>query len=99
MTPEAKLAALLAAAEPPARDFAFEAEVARRVALRRAWLSALAFVPWALIASLLLWAIARTVGPELAEMTRMLAPLAYAVLIAAGAAAGAFWGARSLNAA
>ena len=56
MTPERKLAALFAAEAPPARDFAFQAAVARRIAARRAWMTVVALLPWTIAATALLWA-------------------------------------------
>ena len=37
MTPEDKLNALFAAERPAAPDYGFQAELARRIAVRRAW--------------------------------------------------------------
>ena len=50
MTPEQKLSALFAAEAPPARDYAFEARMAQAIALRRAWMTVAALVPWAVAA-------------------------------------------------
>jgi len=55
MTPEQKLHALLAEAAPPARDPAFEAAVAERIARRRAFASVAAAAPWAVVGASLLW--------------------------------------------
>lgn len=57
MTPEARLQALFAAETPPPRDLAFEAEIARRVAARRAVLRVAALLPLAVALAVLLWAI------------------------------------------
>lgn len=91
MTPEAKLEALLAAAEPPARDYAFEAEVARRVALRRAWLTVFAMIPWAIIGAVLLWGLSRSIGPAVAAAGEALTPVALTLTVAATGVAAALW--------
>lgn len=65
MTPEARLQALFADETPPPRDLAFEAEVARRVAARRAVLRVAALLPLAVAFGVLLWA----VRPYLAGLT------------------------------
>lgn len=97
MTPEAKLEALLGAAQPPARDYAFEAEVARRVALRRAWLTVLALVPWAGVAAVLLWGLSRSIGAALAATGEALTPVALTLAVAASGVAAALWLARRLS--
>lgn len=58
MTPDDKLNRLFAAQTPPRRDLAFEAAVAERIALRRAWATAGALAPWAIAATAILWALA-----------------------------------------
>lgn len=63
MTPEDKLNRLFAAHTPPARDLAFEAAVAERIALRRAWATAGALAPWAIAATAILWALAPLIEP------------------------------------
>ena len=57
MTPEQKLAALFAHEDAPARDLVFMAMAAQRIARRRAVLSVLACLPWALVAAVVLWAL------------------------------------------
>lgn len=58
MTPEQKLSALLAAAsQPEPRGFVFSAELAQRIARRRAIYSLLAMAPVALAAVSVLWAL------------------------------------------
>ena len=57
MTPEEKLELFLAEGAGPGRDVAFSAAVMERVARRRAWLTAAAAAPWALIAAVVLWAL------------------------------------------
>lgn len=63
MTPEEKLQALFAAEALPARDYAFQARIAQRIALRRAWMTVAALVPWAVAAVAILWALIPVVGP------------------------------------
>lgn len=65
MTPEARLQALFAAETPPPRDLGFEAEVARRVAARRAVVRVAALLPLAVAVAVLLWA----VRPYIAGLT------------------------------
>ena len=98
MTPESKLDSLFAADAPPARDYAFEAEVARRVALRRAWLTAAATAPWAIVGTVLVWALVRSLGPALHANAEALAPTAMAVTVAAAGAAAALWLSRRFSA-
>ncbi len=57
MAPEARLQTLFAAETPPPRDLAFEAEVARRVAARRAVVRVAALLPLAVAVAVLLWAV------------------------------------------
>ena len=57
MTPEQKLELFLADGAETGRDVAFAAIVMERVARRRAWLTAAAAAPWALIAAVVLWAL------------------------------------------
>jgi len=63
MTPEQKLQALFAAEAPPARDYAFQARLAQRIALRRAWMTVVALIPWGIAAAAILWALIPVVGP------------------------------------
>lgn len=97
MTPEEKLAALFAAEAPPARDLAFEARVAERVAARRALGRSLAAAPMAVAAAAALWGL----GQAAPEAFAMLRPeLLAGWLTAAGAgAAGLIWLSRRLSAA
>jgi len=98
MTPDAKLESLFAADAPRARDYAFEAEVARRVALRRAWLTAAATMPWAVVGTVLLWALARSVGPALELAAATLLPTALAVAIATAGSGAVLWLSRRFSA-
>ncbi len=97
MTPEAKLDVLLRSATPPARDYAFEAEVARRLALRRAWLGAAALLPWAIVAAVLLWALSRTAAPHLAAAGEALEPAVTAAVMALAGAGLLLWAVRRLR--
>ena len=91
MTPDQKLQALFSADRPPARDYAFEAEVARRVAVRRAWLTALALVPWSGIAALLLWALDSALEPVVGDLAVSTVPLAMALTLAGSSVAALLW--------
>ena len=96
MTPEQKLSALFAAEAPPARDYVFQARVAQAIALRRAWMTVAALVPWGVAAVAVLWALIPVVGP----MTDSLSALAPAVTMLAGAAVtavAALWMSRRFN--
>lgn len=91
MTPEQKLEAFLSADRPSPRDFAFEVEVARRVAVRRAWLTGLALVPWSVIGAILLWAIRAAVAPRLGNLAEASIPWAMALTLAGCGAMAALW--------
>lgn len=82
MTPEQKLSAFFAAETPPARDYVFQARMAQAIALRRAWMTVFALVPWAVAAIAGLWALRPVVGP----MAESLAALGPATTMLAGAA-------------
>lgn len=75
MTPEQKLQALFAAEAPPARGYAFQARLAQRIALRRAWMTVAALVPWGVAGVAILWALIPVVGP-LGEDIAALVPAA-----------------------
>ena len=83
MTPEQKLSALFAAEAPPARDYVFQARMAEAIALRRAWMTVAALVPWTVAAAVLLWALIPVVGPMADSLGSALQP---AAAILAGAA-------------
>ncbi|HZW16221.1 MAG TPA: hypothetical protein VFF66_08205 [Brevundimonas sp.] len=99
MTPDQKLEALFSADRPPARDFAFEIEVARRVAMRRAWLTAGALVPWSVVAAFLLWALDAALTPIIGGLADTALPLAMALTLAGSAAVAAIWLTRRFSAA
>lgn len=88
MTPERKLQALFAEEAPSARDWAFEAVVAERIARRRAVFSVAAIAPWAAVGALALWAgepMLRAAGETLAALNPA-APLVVGGGLAAGLA-------------
>jgi len=91
MTPEQKLAALFAAETPPARDYAFRARMARAIALRRAWMTVAALVPWAVAAVAVLWALIPVVGPLSDSLGAALQPAAAMLAGAAVTAGAAMW--------
>lgn len=87
MTPEQKLAAVFAAEAPPRRDYAFEVDVAERIARRRACLTVAALTPWLVVSAIVLWAlqpVLETLSRELATLIQPLAMVAAATVIAAG---------------
>lgn len=97
MTPEQKLQALFAAEALPARDYAFQARIAQRLALRRAWMTVTALVPWVVAAVAILWALIPVVGP-LAEDIAALIPAAAMLAGVAVSAAAALALARRFSA-
>jgi hypothetical protein len=98
MTPEQKLQALFAAEAPPARDYAFQAQLAQRIALRRAWMTVAALIPWGVAAVAILWALIPVVGP-LGEDIAALIPAAGMLAGAAVSAVAALWLSRRFSAA
>lgn len=99
MTPEAKLDALFAAARPPQRDPVFQAEVARRVARRRAWGTVAALTPWIVATTVVLWALQPVVGPFVDSLAPALEPAAMTLIGAAAVAGMAHWLSGRLSAA
>ncbi|MDO9587758.1 MAG: hypothetical protein Q8R45_07990 [Brevundimonas sp.] len=91
MTPEQKLSALFAAEAPPARDYAFQARVAQAIALRRAWMTVAALVPWAVAAVAVLWALVPVIGPMGDSLGAALQPAAAMLAGAAATAICALW--------
>lgn len=91
MTPEQKLAALFAAEAPPARDYAFQARMAQTIALRRAWMTVAALVPWVVAAVAVLWALIPVVGPMRESLGAALRPAAAMLAGAAVTAVAALW--------
>jgi len=94
MTPEQKLSALFAAEAPPARDYAFQARMAEAIALRRAWMTVAALVPWAVAAIAILWALIPVVGPMSDSLGSALQPAAAMLAGAAVTTVAALWLAR-----
>lgn len=99
MTPEQKMAALFAADVPPARDLAFTLEVARRIALRRAWMRVAAMLPLAVAAAALLWAVQPVLAPLGSDLAEVLVPAMSVIGLAVGAAIMALWVARRFRSA
>lgn len=97
MTPEQKLAALFAAEAPPARDYAFQARMAQAIALRRAWMTVAALVPWVIAAVALLWALSPVVGPMSDSLGEALQPAATMLAGAAVTVVAALWFSRRFN--
>lgn len=97
MTPEQKLSALFAAETPPARDYVFQARVAQAIALRRAWMTVAALVPWAVAAVAVLWALIPVVGPISDSLGQALQPAAAMLAGAAVTTVAALWMAKRLR--
>ena len=91
MTPEQKLAALFAAEAPPPRDYAFEADVAERIARRRAWMTVAAMLPWLTVAGIVLWALAPVLVTVSGEVAPVLSPVALVLGLVGVAGGGALW--------
>lgn len=97
MTPEQKLSALFAAEAPSARDYAFQARMAQAMALRRAWMTVAALVPWVIAAVAVLWALIPVVGPMSDSLGTALQPAAGMLAGAAVTAVAALWLSRRFN--
>lgn len=91
MTPEQKLAALFAAEAPPRRDYAFEVDVAQRIARRRAWMTIAALVPWLIVAAIVLWALQPVLATLSEDVAILMQPLALVAGVTAVAAGLALW--------
>lgn len=74
MTADDKLAAFFADTAPPARDLVFQAEVAERVARRRALATVAALVPWTFVAIIVGWAVGPVMEAALVGMSGTLGP-------------------------
>lgn len=96
MTPEQKLATVFAQDAAPARDLVFMTVVAQRIARRRAILSVLAGLPWAVVAAVILWAL-RPVLETLGAGFGGLEPAMGALGLGAVALGAAFWAVRRLT--
>ncbi len=94
MNPDAKAEARLKAAfgfdEPPARDYAFTAEVMQQVARRQFIVSLLMLIPPTLAAAVVLWAVAPQLEPLAASAFQGLQPV-FAVTTVALFLAAAGW--------
>jgi hypothetical protein len=97
MTPEQKLSALFAAEAPAARDYAFQARMAQAIALRRAWMTVAALVPWLVAAVAVLWALIPVVGPMSESLGSALQPAATMLAGAAVTAVAALWMSRRFS--
>ena len=97
MTPEQKLSALFAAEAPPARDYSFQARMAQAIALRRAWMTVAALVPWVVAAVAVLWALIPVVGPMSDSLGSALQPAATMLAGAAITAVAALWLSRRVG--
>ncbi|MGZ9098703.1 MAG: hypothetical protein ACXW3O_03280 [Brevundimonas sp.] len=97
MTPEQKLSALFAAETPAARDYAFQARMAQAIALRRAWMTVAALVPWAVAGVAVLWALTPVIEPMSDSLGAALQPAAAMLAGAAVTAVAALWLARRFN--
>jgi len=87
MTPDQKLQALFAEVAPPLRDYVFEAEVARRIARRRAVFSVAAVMPWAMVATCVLWGVQplfRLLGEGLSVLNPVAMALTSALMLTVG---------------
>ena len=99
MTPDQKLAAFLAAEAPPARDPAFQATVAARIAARRAWMTVGALIPWTIAGTALMWGLRPFAGPLADGLAAAIGPSALVLAGAATTALVALWLARRFSAA
>jgi hypothetical protein len=81
---EARLAAFFAISEPPARDYAFTAEVMQRLARRKLSADIAALSAASLAGAAVLWGLWPILSPALRELSHGLAPAAAAVLTVMG---------------
>lgn len=95
MTPEDKLNALFAADRPTTPDYLFQTALAQKVALRRAWLTVAATVPWAIAAIACLWALQPVIEPLRDSLNVFLPTVAGVLLVAAATAVAGLWLART----
>lgn len=90
-TPEAKLQALFAADRPPARDLAFQARVAERIARRRLAAASLTVGLWAAVAALVLWLVRPMFGPLSWALGQTAAAAGPVLALALVSLAGGLW--------
>lgn len=76
-----RLAAFFAAAEPPATDYAFTAEVMARVARRRLGEEMAGLCLASGLGAMMLWALWPGLGPVILDISHALAPAACAALL------------------
>lgn len=99
MTPENKMAALFRAETPPARDFAFEAVMAQKMAARRLRSTILAMIPVTAAAAAGLWGLQPLLplaGQAMIVAPELIVPLS--ATVAAGLGAGLLvWVSRRLS--
>lgn len=95
MTPEDKLNALFAAERPKTPDYVFQAAVAQKMAVRRAWLTVAATAPWAIAAMACLWALQPVIEPLRDSLNVFLPTVAGTLLIAGATAVAGLWLART----
>lgn len=91
MTPEQKLNALFAAEAVPARDLVFQADVAARIARRRAWATVLSLVPWLTALTAGLWGLQPVIGVVADRAGPVLAPVAMILTLVGGSLIAALW--------
>ncbi|WP_309627457.1 hypothetical protein [Brevundimonas sp.] len=96
MKPEDRLNAFFAEATPPARDLAFQAGVAERVARRRAFATVATLIPWTIAAIVLCWAVEPMMGPVIEGLGQTLAPAAAILGLTGLGVVGLMAGARRL---
>ncbi len=97
MTSDDKLAAFFAEATPPVRDLAFQADVAERVARRRAFATVISLIPWTIAAMVLCWVIGPMMGPVTDGLGRTLVPAATILMLTGLGVASLISGARRLR--
>jgi hypothetical protein len=89
MSDEARLAAVWAADEPPARDVAFGLDVMARILRRRLWIDAAALAPVVVAAGILLWVLAPIIGGIISSSSADADTLIW-LLVGLGVAAAVF---------
>ncbi len=97
MTPDETLNAFFSEATPPARDLAFQAVVAERVARRRAVATVAALVPWTIAAMVLCWALGPLLEPVVEGLAPILVPAAAILGLTGLGVTAALWIGRRLR--
>ena len=98
MTPEQKLSAFLSTDGTPSRDLVFSTAVMTRVARRRAWLTAAASLPWALVVGVMVWALRPLLGIAADSLGGALVPVGAILTMTAALLLAAREGMRRLPA-